>query len=208
MRGSDLLRRIPALASIFLVMTMTAGCWDAIDIDKRAFVSVMGLDSADSDEGGAYVETGGLIGAKAKGGVGGVAELEGTGQYSTGQHYDYNSVKALKQKHGGKLGEADKLPTMRGQTHHLGESVHHLEFGFSAKGGPFGGALKVGIDWSTQERNEGLAKLQSVKVGLEASATIPMTELVGGGLGGYIMPLAASAAKLSLIHISEPTRPS
>jgi len=167
----------------------------AAKVEKENFKDKSTFAAADSDEGGAYVETGGLIGAKAKGGVGGVAELEGTGQYSTGQHYDYNSVKALKQKHGGKLGEADKLPTVRGQTHHLGESVHHLEFGFSAKGGPFGGALKVGIDWSTQERNEGLAKLQSVKVGLEASATIPMTELVGGGLGGYIMPLAASAAK-------------
>lgn len=34
-----------------LVMTATAGCWDALDIDKRAFVSVMGLDSVDSGRG-------------------------------------------------------------------------------------------------------------------------------------------------------------
>lgn len=167
----------------------------AAGVEKENFKDKSSFAPADSDEGGAYVETGGLVGAKAKGGVGGVAELEGTAQYSTGQHYDYNSVKALKQKHGGKLGEGDKLPTMRGQTHHLGESVHHLEFGFSAKGGPFGGALKVGIDWATQERNEGLAKLQSVKVGFEAAATLPMTELVGGGIAGYMIPLAASVAR-------------
>ena len=82
MRGSDLLRRIPALASIFLVMTMTAGCWDAIDIDKRAFVSVMGLDSADSDEGGRIQVTlivptlGGEGGGGAGGGGGGAGTPE------------------------------------------------------------------------------------------------------------------------------------
>jgi len=167
----------------------------AAKVEKENFKDKSTFAPEDSDEGGAYVETGGLLGAKAKGGVGGVAELEGGAQYSTGQKYTHDSVKGLKQKHGGELGKGDKLPTGRFQTHHLGESVHHLEFGFSAKGGPFGGALKVGIDWSTQMRNEGLAKLQSVKVGLEATATLPMTELVAGGVGGYLVPLAASVAK-------------
>jgi len=51
MRGCDLLRKTVALVSIFLVMIATAGCWDALDIDKRAFVSAMGLDSAVSDKG-------------------------------------------------------------------------------------------------------------------------------------------------------------
>ena len=51
MRGCDPLRRIAASALILLVATMTAGCWDALDIDKRAFVSAMGLDSVDSDKG-------------------------------------------------------------------------------------------------------------------------------------------------------------
>ena len=45
MHGCGPLRQIAALASILLVMTTTAGCWDALDIDKRAFVSVVGLDS-------------------------------------------------------------------------------------------------------------------------------------------------------------------
>lgn len=51
MHGCGPLRQIAALASILLVMTTTAGCWDALDIDKRAFVSVVGLDSVDSDKG-------------------------------------------------------------------------------------------------------------------------------------------------------------
>jgi hypothetical protein len=158
--------------------------------DKSSFTNV-----ADSDEAGAYVETGGMAGAKAKGGVGGVAELEGGAKYSTGQRYDHSSVSKLKQKGGGKIGEAMPVPLVRGGQQKLGESVHHLEAGLSAKGGPFSGALKVGVDWSTQNRNAGLAKLQAVKVGLEASATLPMTELVAGGLGGYVVPLAASVAK-------------
>ena len=164
-------------------------------VEKENFKDDSTLAPADSDQGGAYVQTGALAGAKAKGGVGGVAELEGSAQYSTGQHYDHNSVKGLKSKYGGELGKADKMPTVRGQTHHIGESVHHLEFGFSATGGPFSGGLKVGVDWSTQQRNSGLAKLQSMKVGLEAAATIPMGELVGGGLAGAVPPIAASVIK-------------
>jgi hypothetical protein len=166
----------------------------AAQVEKENF-KAKPLTGGDSDESGAYVETGGLAGAKAKGGVGGVAELEGGAQYSTGQKYDHDSVKGLKAKYGGELGKGDKLPTGRLQVKQIGESVHHLEFGFSAKGGPFGGALKVGVDWSTQQRNEGLAKLQAVKVGFEAAATLPFTDLIGGGLAGYAIPLGASLAK-------------
>lgn len=167
--------------------------WSA-KVEKENFKSKP-LTGGDSDESGAYVETGALGGVKAKGGVGGVAELEGGAQFSTGQKYDHDSVKGLKGKYGGALGTPDKLPTGRFQVKQIGESVHHLEFGFSAKGGPFGGALKVGLDWSTQQRNEGLARLQAVKVGLEATATLPFTELIGGGIAGYVVPLAASVAK-------------
>ena len=167
----------------------------AAKVEKENFKDSSTLAAADSDQGGAYVETGALAGVKAKGGVGGVAELEGGAQYSTGQHYDHDSVKGLKGKYGGALGTPDKAPMVRGQTHNIGESVHHLEFGFSATGGPFSGALKVGVDWSTQQRNAGFAKLQSMKVGLEASATLPMTELVAGGLVGSIPPIAASVVK-------------
>jgi hypothetical protein len=167
----------------------------AAKVEKENFKAKSTFAPGDSDEAGAYVETGGFAGVKAKGGVGGVAELEGTGQYSMGQKYDHDSVKGLKTKYGGALGKADKAPTTRGITHHIGENVHHLEFGFSATGGPFSGALKVGVDWSTQQRNAGLAKLQAVKVGLEAAATLPMTDLIGGGLAGYVIPLSASVIK-------------
>ena len=167
--------------------------WSA-QVEKENF-KAKPLTGGDSDESGAYVETGALAGVKAKGGVGGVAELEGGAQYSTGQKYDLESVKGLKGKYGGSLGTPDKLPTGRFQVKQIGESVHHLEFGFGAKGGPFSGALKVGVDWSTQQRNEGLARLQAVKVGLEAAATLPFNELIGGGIAGYVVPLAASVAK-------------
>lgn len=167
----------------------------AAKVEKENFKNKTTFAAADSDEGGAFVETGALIGGKAKGGVGGVAELEGTAQFSTGQHYDEASVKGLKGKYGGELGKADKMPTVRGQTHHIGESVHHLDFGFSATGGPFSGGLKVGIDWSTEQRNKGLAHLQSLRVGLEASATLPMSELVAGGVIGSIPPMLATVIK-------------
>jgi hypothetical protein len=124
-----------------------------------------------------------------------VAELEGGAQYSTGQKYTHESVKALKGQYGGALGTPDKLPTGRGQVKQIGESTHHLEFAFGAKGGPFGGALKVGIDWATQNRNKGAAKLQSVKVALEAAATLPMDQLVAQGIGGYAVPLLAEVAR-------------
>ncbi len=50
MRGCTPLRTVVAVASL-LLMVSTAGCWDALDIDRRAFVSVMGLDSVDSEQG-------------------------------------------------------------------------------------------------------------------------------------------------------------
>lgn len=167
----------------------------AAKVEKENFKDKSTFTPGDSDEAGAYVETGGFAGVKAKGGIGGVVDAEGGGQFSTGQKYDHDSVKGLKSKYGGSLGTPDKAPTMRGQTHHIGESVHHLEFGFSATGGPFAGALKVGIDWSTQQRNAGAAKLQAVKVGLEASASLPMDQLVAGGLGGYAASIGSSVAK-------------
>lgn len=144
--------------------------------------------TGDSDEEGSYVETGGLVGAKAKGGIGGVAEMEGSAQYKTGKKYDYESVKALKSAG---LGKASKLPTFRGQTETIGESVHHLEFALSTTGGPFSGGIKLGFDWATQKR-QGMAKLQSVTVALEAGASIPMNELVAKGIGGYIPPLISN----------------
>ncbi len=82
MRGCDPLRRIAALALILLVATMTAGCWDALDIDKRAFVSAMGLDSVDSDKGDRIQVTlmiptlGGADGGGAGGGGGGAGMPE------------------------------------------------------------------------------------------------------------------------------------
>jgi hypothetical protein len=167
----------------------------AAKVEKENFKDKSTFTPGDSDEAGAYVETGGLLGVKAKGGIGGVVDAEGGGQFSTGTKYDHDSVKGLKSKYGGSLGTPDKAPAVRGITHHIGESVHHLEFGFSATGGPFAGALKVGIDWSTQQRNAGTAKLQAVKVGLEASASLPMDQLVAGGLGGYATALGASVAR-------------
>ncbi len=144
--------------------------------------------TGDSDEEDAYVETGALAGAKAKGGVGGVAELEGSVGFKTGTKYDHDSVKNLKSAG---LGKASKLPTMRGQTEVIGESVHHLELALSATGGPFSGGLKVGFDWATEKR-KGRAKLQSLTVALEAGASIPMNELVAKGIGGYIPPLISN----------------
>ncbi|MCC6959298.1 MAG: hypothetical protein IT301_05580 [Dehalococcoidia bacterium] len=167
----------------------------AAKVEKENFKDKATFTPGDSDTAGAYVETGGLAGVKAKGGIGGVVDAEGGGQFSTGQKYDYSSVKGLKSKHGEELGKAMKAPAVRGAQHHLGESMHHLEFGFSATGGPFAGALKVGIDWSTQMRNKGAARLQAVKVGLEASASLPMEQLVAGGLGGYATAIGASVAR-------------
>jgi hypothetical protein len=167
----------------------------AAKVEKENFKEKTAFTPGDSDEAGAYVETGGFLGAKAKGGIGGVVDAEGGGQFSTGQKYDHSSVSGLKSKHGGQLGVPQKAPTTRGAQHHLGESVHHLEFGFQATGGPFAGALKVGMDWSTQMRNQGTARLQAVKVGLEASASLPMDQLVAGGLGGYATAIGSSVAK-------------
>ncbi len=146
--------------------------------------------TGDSDEEDAYVETGGLAGAKAKGGVGGVADLEGSIGYKSGKKYDYESVKARKSAG---LGKASPLPKMRGLTEVLGESTHHLELAFSATGGPFAGGIKVSLDWASQGKGQ-RATLQSLTVALDASATLPMNELVAKGVGGYIPPLASNLA--------------
>ncbi|MBE0608872.1 MAG: hypothetical protein IH609_05805 [Dehalococcoidia bacterium] len=146
--------------------------------------------TGDSDEEDAYVETGGLAGAKAKGGIGGVVDLEGSVGYKSGKKYDYESVKARKSAG---LGKASALPKMRGLTEVLGESTHHLEFALSATGGPFSGGIKVGLDWASGGKGQ-RATLQSLTVSLDASASIPMNELVAKGVGGYIPPLASNLA--------------
>jgi hypothetical protein len=146
--------------------------------------------TGDSDEEDAYVETGGLAGAKAKGGVGGVVDLEGSVGYKSGKKYDYESVKARKSAG---LGKASALPKMRGVTEVLGESTHHLEFALSATGGPFSGGIKVGLDWASGGKGQ-RATLQSLTVALDVSASIPMNELVAKGVGGYIPPLASNLA--------------
>jgi hypothetical protein len=146
--------------------------------------------TGDSDEEDAYVETGGLAGAKAKGGVGGVADVEGSVGYKSGKKYDYESVKARKSAG---LGKASAVPKMRGLTEVLGESTHHLELAASATGGPFSGGIKVSIDWATSGKGQ-RASLQSLSVSLDASASIPMNELVAKGVGGYIPPLASNLA--------------
>lgn len=146
--------------------------------------------TGDSDEEDAYVETGGLVGAKAKGGVGGVADLEGSVGYKSGKKYDYESVKARKSAG---LGKASAVPKMRGLTEVLGESTHHLEFALSATGGPFSGGIKVGLDWATAGKGQS-ASLQSLTVSLNAAASIPMNQLVAKGVGGYIPPLASNLA--------------
>ncbi len=146
--------------------------------------------TGDSDEEDAYVETGGLAGAKAKGGIGGVVDMEGSVGYKSGKKYDYESVKARKSAG---LGKASALPKMRGLTEVLGESTHHLEFALSATGGPFSGGIKVGIDWATAGKGQ-TASLQSLTVSLDVAASIPMNELVAKGVGGYIPPLASNLA--------------
>jgi hypothetical protein len=146
--------------------------------------------TGDSDEEDAYVETGGLAGAKAKGGIGGVVDMEGSVGYKSGKKYDYDSVKARKSAG---LGNASAVPKMRGLTEVLGESTHHLEFALSATGGPFSGGIKVGLDWASGGKGQ-TATLQSLTVSLDVSASIPMNELVAKGVGGYIPPLASNLA--------------
>lgn len=162
----------------------------AAGVEKENFKDkALNLGGAgDSDEEDAYVETGALAGLQAQGGVGGVASLEGSAQYKTGTKYDRESVKALKTAG---LGKAAKAPTRRGQTNIIGESTHHLEFAFGASGGPFAGGLSIALDWVTEKR-KGMAKLQSLEVGLEASASVPMSELVMQGIGGAIPPLVSN----------------
>ncbi len=80
MPGCGLLRKIAALASMFLLMIATAGCWDATDIDKRAFVSVVGLDSTDSDQGDRIQVT---LMIPTQGGAGGTVSGGGPGMAGT-----------------------------------------------------------------------------------------------------------------------------
>ena len=43
--------RTAAALVLILLAAATSGCWDALDIDRRAFIAVMGLDSDVSEEG-------------------------------------------------------------------------------------------------------------------------------------------------------------
>jgi hypothetical protein len=145
------------------------------------------------DEQGAYVETGGLAGASGTFGMGGVAKGQVGAKFTTGKHYDYDSIKNINKKKGGKkLGEAEAVPLgMRGGGKAVGESVHALEISGSAEGGPFSGSLKFTWKWSTEGRT-GAATLTDFAVELSAGAQIPMGELVAQGIGGAIPPLVAS----------------
>lgn len=144
-----------------------------------------------SGAGEGSVETGGLVGATAEGGVGGVATLGGSVQYSSGKKYTKESIE--KRKTAG-LGKESKLPWRRGLVEVIGESTHQLAFQFSASGGPFSGAVGVTLQWASHGPGT-RATLTSLGVGFSASATLPMHELVGQGIGGYVLPVAATTAQ-------------
>lgn len=139
------------------------------------------------DTGEGSVETGGLVGAKAEGGVGGVAKLGGSAQYSSGKKYTKESIE--KRKAAG-LGKESKLPWRRGMVEVIGESTHQLAFQFSASGGPFSGGLGVSFAWESHGPGT-KATLTSLVVSFSAATTIPMDQLVFQGIGGYLVPLAA-----------------
>ncbi len=168
--------------------------WGA-KVEKENFKkeNIAGGTGVDEDEAGAYVETGALVGASGKFGIKGVASGQVGAKYGTGKHYDYNSITNIHDKKGRKkLGEVEEVPLgMRGGGAAIGESVHSLEISGAVEGGPFSGGMKLTFGWSTEGRT-GAAKLNGFAVELSAGAQIPMTELVGGGIGGFIPPFVAS----------------
>src|SRR6185503_8570486 len=103
----------------------------AAKVEKQNFKKQDSTDPLNSgpvaeDEQGAYVETGGLAGASGTCGVGGVAKGQVGAKFTSGKHYDYDSIKNLSKKKGRKkLGEAEAVPVgMRGGGAVIGESVH------------------------------------------------------------------------------------
>ncbi|GAB4327752.1 MAG: hypothetical protein Kow0010_11370 [Dehalococcoidia bacterium] len=140
-----------------------------------------------SDTGEGSVETGALAGVKAGGGVGGVAKLGGSAQYSTGKKYTKESIE--KRKAAG-LGKESKVPWRRGLVEVIGESTHQLALQFSASGGPFSGGIGVTLQWASHGPGT-RATLTSLGVSFSATTTIPMNQLVVQGIGGYLVPLSA-----------------
>lgn len=153
----------------------------AARIEKENFKS-------SSDSG--YVETGGMVGAKAKAGLGN-AKIEGGISYRGGKKYNFDSVSKMK-KSG--LGVAAQAPVIRGQTNVIGDSVHYLDVSGTASGGPLSGGIKVSFGWASS--GGGKTRLSSLGIGLTASGTLPMHQLIGGGIYGAVPPIVANLTTL------------
>jgi hypothetical protein len=167
----------------------------AAKVEKDNFKKkpVAGGTGVDGDESGSYSETGMIAGGSGKFGIKGVASGTVGAKFGTGKHYDYDSITNISNKKGRKkLGEVEPVPLgMRGGGDVIGESVHSLELSGAVEGGPFSGSMKLTFGWSTEGRT-GAAKLNGFAIELSAGAQLPMTELVMGGIGGYIPPFVAS----------------
>ena len=149
--------------------------------DDKDLSSGVGSDSTTN----AYVRTGGFGSATGSATIAKLVDVEGSARFGGGTHYDKDTIKARKERRGGKFGEAEKMPT-RGTTTYLGTRFLKAELSASAGVGPFSGSLEGSLEWLTDEEKKKM-RLEYLSGSFSASATVPLNgkvidEIVSGAI--------------------------
>jgi hypothetical protein len=193
----------------------------AANVENANFKTGLSDDGQDLSSGvgsgsttNAYVRTGAYGSAAASGklGPGGIASLEGSASLTGGTHYDKDTISARKEKRGGELGKAEKMPT-RGKTEYLGTRFMKFEAGLSAGVGPFSGSLGGALEWMWDQGKYGKddpavkkdpkklgqkkgVRLEYLSAGFSAGATVPLGGKLADQLSDGIVKLAPVAINL------------
>jgi hypothetical protein len=144
------------------------------------------------------VELGAYAKGKVSGGVTG-AKLSGEVKYKTGRKYTKDSITKLKARAGGRIGEADAVPTARGAAKKIGAGTMAFEAAFGVQSGPIEGGLKVAASFVSPEREKQsrsligrqFLKYQFDSIGAEVSGkvTVPLKDVGkhGASLAAFLV---------------------
>lgn len=154
----------------------------ASNVEKAAF---------GKDNSSAKVRTGIFGGAKAEGGVAGVAKVGGAFQLAGGKQYTKQS---LAQKRKDKKLDAIEKPHS-GASRTLGGEYFSASGAFSVAAGPVSGELSSSFIWTRAKRAEKY-QLASIEAGISGTGTMPVNADTGSQIANYVKDFGPHVAKL------------
>jgi len=160
---------------------------------KRAETWASNVEKATfgKDKSAAKVRTGIFGGAKAEGGVAGVAKVGGEFQLAGGKQYTKES---LAQKRKDKKLDAIEKPHS-GASRSLGGEYFSASGALSVAAGPVSGELSTSFIWNRAKRADKY-QLASIEAGISGSGTMPVNSDTGNQIANYVKDFGPHVAKL------------